>query len=128
MIVLDACVLIAFTDQADVFHAAARRILATTQPMAMTALSGVEAMVHLSPQQRAMWLTMVAELGIEIVAVTSDDMAGIAAVRDSAGLKMPDAVIVWLAESRGAAIATFDERLVRAAKDRGLRTIDSEQP
>ena len=36
---------------------------------------------------------------------------------------MPDAIILWLAETRGAAVASFDQRLLTAAQDRGMRTV-----
>ncbi|MCL2788767.1 MAG: PIN domain-containing protein, partial [Micrococcales bacterium] len=98
MIVLDACVLIAFADPANVFNADAARILTTAEPLVISALSGAEIMVHPLPDQQHHWWEMLADFGIDVVPVTRDDMEALAAVRRESGLKMPDAIILWLAE------------------------------
>ena len=123
MIVLDACVLIAFADPANAFHDDAKRILATAEPLMLTALSGAEIMVHPTSEQSHQWLGFLRELAIEVVPITCDDMEAIANVRRESRLKMPDSLVVWLAESRSAAVASFDEHLLVKAAERGLRII-----
>ena len=123
MIILDTCVLIAFADPSNIFHADSERILATTEPLAITALSGTELMVHPSPDQRRQWREMLRKLAIDVVPITEDDMEAIAAVRRESGLKMPYALVVWAAQTHGAAIASFDQRLLDRASDLGITTI-----
>lgn len=123
MIVLDSCVLIAFADPANVFHENAKNILMTTEPLAITALSGAEVMVYPAPEQRRHWRDMLHDLAIEVVPILADDMEAIAETRRTSGLKMPDALVLWLAETRGATIASFDRRLLDQAQHRGLPTL-----
>ena len=123
MIVLDTCVLIALSDPDNVFHADARRILTTPEPLAITALSGAELMVHPSPDQRHQWRTALADLGIEVVPLTEDDMEDLAQIRRESGLRMPDALVLWLARARQATLASFDQRLLQRAAELGMRTV-----
>ena len=123
MIILDTCVLIAFADPANIFHTDSERILATTEPLAITALSGAELMVHPSPDQRHQWRDMLRKLAIDVVPITEDDMEAIAQTRRESSLKMPDALVVWAAQTHGAAIASFDQRLLDRASDLGIATI-----
>jgi len=123
VIVLDACVLIAFADPANVFHADACRILTTTEPLIVSALTGAEIMVHPSTDQRRAWRGMLNDLAIEVVALGGDDMEAIADARRVSGLRMPDAIVFWLARTRDAGIASFDQRLLDRAGQFGIRIV-----
>jgi predicted nucleic acid-binding protein len=126
MIVLDSGVLIAFANPADAWRTAAERILTTTEPLAVTAMSGAEVMVQASSDDRQRWQDLLRAFAIEVVPITSDDMDAIAEVRRTCGLKMPDALVLWLALARAAAVASFDRRLLDKAGEFGLRTISGE--
>ena len=123
MIILDSCVLIAFADPTDIFHPDACRVLTTTEALAITALTAAETMVHTSPQQHNLWRRTFDDLGTEVIPITGSDIEKIAETRSTSGLKMPDALVLWLAESRDAAVASFDQRLINTAQERNLRTI-----
>ena len=123
MIVLDTCVLIAFADPANIFHAESQRILATTEPLAITALSGAELMVHPSQDQSRQWRGMLRKLAINVFPITEDDMESIADTRRESGLKMPDALVLWLARTHEAAVASFDQRLLDRAGQLGVAIV-----
>ena len=123
MIVLDSCVLIAFADPANVLHQDAKRIMTTTEPLAITALSGAEIMVHPPQAQRQLWRDLFRDFAIEVVPITEDDMEAIADMRRTSNLKMPDALVLWLAQRRQAGVATFDRQLLNRAEQLGLRTV-----
>jgi predicted nucleic acid-binding protein len=52
--------------------------------------------------------------------LTRADTVGIAEIRAATKLRMPDAVALHTAESKGAELVTTDRRLARAAEDRGV--------
>jgi predicted nucleic acid-binding protein len=52
--------------------------------------------------------------------VPSDMAVKLAALRVETGLKMPDCCVLLTAEGAGGRLATFDERLARAARNRDL--------
>ena len=120
LIVLDACVLIALTDQTNTNHDSARRLLSTNDQLAITALTGAEVMVYPIPKAQGGWSELLRDLAIEVVAITAEDMEAIAATRRQSQLKMPDAIVLWLARQRGACVGTFDEKLAAKARQYGL--------
>jgi len=123
MIILDSCVLIALTDARNVFHCDAKRILTTTESLAITALSGAEVMVDSASHPQVNWRDLLFDLDIDVVDIAEGDMEAIAKMRRISGMKMPDALVLWLAEAHGAAIATFDRQLLNKAQALGIRTI-----
>ncbi|MCL2783582.1 MAG: PIN domain-containing protein [Propionibacteriaceae bacterium] len=123
MIVLDSCILIAFAEPTNVLHEDAKRILTTTESLAITALSGAEIMVHPPQDQRRRWRNLFRALAIEVVPIAADDMEDIANMRRISGLKMPDALVLWLAQRRQATVASFDRQLLNRATQLGLRTV-----
>jgi len=123
VIILDTCVLIAFADPANIFHADSQRILATTEALAITALTGAELMVHPSPDQSRQWRAMLRRLTIDVVPITEDGMESIADTRRESGLKMPDALVLWLARTHEAAVASFDQRLLDRAGELGIAIV-----
>jgi len=128
-IVLDTCVLIAFSRQDDVYHRRAVGLLATPN-----------AEFVVNPVTMAEYLIKPAQLGRNIQAdmdrfcrkasirlVKEKELEAktpwpvtLAAVRAATGLRMPDAVVLATAELLGAEIATFDEALSKAAYNHGI--------
>lgn len=123
MIILDACVLIALTDATNSCHAEARSIMSAADRFAITALTGAEVMVYPMPSAVGTWADLFRDLGIEVVPITANDMAAIAALRRQSGLKMPDALVLWLASQRQACVATFDQRLAAKAGEYRLAVL-----
>jgi len=128
MIVLDASVLIAWTEASDTHHPKALQLL-TTQ-----AQIGSELYVH--PLTLAEFLVgpilvgrekqaekLIADAGISTISETSlgsDWVMQLGRVRAATRLKMPDAVVLASAQVLGFALATFDDRLAKTAISRGI--------
>jgi predicted nucleic acid-binding protein len=121
VIVLDACVLIAFVDPSDASHDAAVSIMETLEPLAIAALTGAELMVR--AVDRSAWVDIFRELAIEVIPITAEDMVAIAATRCDSGLRMPDAIVLWLARTTGSGVASFDRRLLAKAEQLGVRVV-----
>lgn len=120
MIVLDACVLLALTDKTNIFHASARRVLSLPDQFAITALTGAEVMVYPMAVADGGWPELLRDFAIDVVPIVAIDIAAIAAMRRQSGLKMPGALVLWLAQRRDADVATFDDRLAAKARQFGL--------
>jgi predicted nucleic acid-binding protein len=125
MIVLDASVLIAHLDQHDALHAAARERLRTAvkqrSRFGTSTVTLAEVLVDptrsgtLRTTQAALKALEVAELPLP-----PNGAERLAALRVDTGLKLPDCCVLLAAETANAAVLTFDERLARAAAERGL--------
>ncbi|MDR1152392.1 MAG: PIN domain-containing protein [Bifidobacteriaceae bacterium] len=126
MIVLDACVLIAFADRDDEHHGAAAAILATPRALAVSALTGAEVMVHPQAAAATAWRQVFHDLGVSVLPLVEADMAALADVRRRTRLTMPDAIVVYLAQREGAGLASFDPRLLRVAAALGLPTYSAD--
>ncbi|MDR2620640.1 MAG: PIN domain-containing protein [Propionibacteriaceae bacterium] len=122
MIILDACVLAAFADANNTHHDAAISIMATIDQFAISALTGAEVMVQEQPEAAAIWENILTGFGIRVIDLTAADKSPLAAIRRETRLKMPDAVVVYAAHANNATIATFDERLTKAAHNLGITT------
>jgi len=123
VIVLDASVLIAQLDAADAHHERASTLLTETagEPLGISPLTLAEVLV--GPVRSGK--LQVAESAIddlEIIAVpfTPDAPTRLAVLRATTGLRMPDCCVLLAAESAGAQVATFDERLAKSAAALGL--------
>ncbi|MDR2973227.1 MAG: PIN domain-containing protein [Propionibacteriaceae bacterium] len=123
MIVLDACVLIGFVSPSDANHQAAVRLLSTTEPLLITALTGAELMVRPSSRSDWHWSDLFHDLTIETIPITAADMSDIAKARRESRLKMPDALIIWAATRHKAAVASFDQQLLTQASRLGLKVV-----
>lgn len=122
-VVLDAGVLIAQLDHDDALHQRAVRLLEGLGRARLLAsvLTVAECLVHPAKRGAAPRIERaLTSLGLERVALESDDAAALAAVRADTGLRMPDAAVVHAAEKLRAELATSDRALARAARDRGL--------
>lgn len=125
MTVLDASVLIAHLDQDDVHRARAAELIAGLDvgPVPVSVVTLAEVLVG---PTRAGVADLVAgalrDLGIRDVPLGPDAAGRLAAMRVSTRLKLPDCCVLLAAEDVGAhEIATFDDRLASAARERGLR-------
>lgn len=127
MIVLDANVLVAFLTRDDVFHERVTRYLdmRAADELAVNALTLAESLVHpvrhgrVEEARRAL-----TTLRLRTLAVVADDALPLARIRESTGLRLPDALVVHSAEQTGAELATADAPLVRAARARGVVVSD----
>ncbi len=121
MIVLDACVLIAYLDADDGHHVAAEAMLvaAIDDDFGISPLTLAEVLVG---PVRGGRLDSVEEtlrdLEVCEVAFPGDAAVRLALLRAGTGLKMPDCCVVLAAEIAGATVATFDRQLSRAAEAR----------
>ena len=117
MIVLDASVLIAYLDPNDVNHDAAVELLADAAPP-LVVHPITAAGVLMAPVRRgieeAVWADLVA-IGMEVDSSPIDPIK-LARLRATTGCKMPDCCVLAVADTRQAAVATFDDRLARHAK------------
>lgn len=123
MIVLDASVAIAVLDSDDAHHAASVALLTAHlgEPMAMSALTLAEVLVRPAQLGTADQVaTRLREIGVTTLPLADDDAVTLARVCAETRLRMPDAVVLHAAESRGATVATADAALAHAARRRGI--------
>lgn len=121
MIVLDASVIIAHWDSADTHHRQANELLlrSSGEEIAASPITLAEVLVvhvrsgRLDAARKAL-------KDLEVLTLPLDDAAvGLALLRSSTRLKLPDCCVLLAAEQRRASIATFDARLAAAARARG---------
>ncbi len=123
MIVLDASVLIAHLDRDDAQHDRADSLLfgAVGEELAASPLTLAEVLVgparHGQIDRAAAALRT---LQIASVTLTEDAPVLLAMLRAGTGLKLPDCCVLLAAEQTQAALATFDDRLAAAARERGV--------
>lgn len=126
MIVLDAGALIAQLDSTDAHHQRARELLldSSEQPLGASVITLAEALV--SPARAGRLdeaQNVLHELAVEPIELGADAAPSLALLRTETGLRMPDCCVLHAAAKTGAdAIATFDEKLARVARTRGLKT------
>ena len=123
MIVLDACVLIAHLDASDAHHDRAFELLQglAEESLAASALTLAEVLVgpaRAGGLERAGAALRV--LAVETVPIGSDAPAALAGLRAATGLRLPDCCALLAAEQVRGGLATFDDRLAAAARERGM--------
>ena len=59
-------------------------------------------------------------MGIETIALGPDAPARLAALRAGTRLRLPDCCVLLAAQTAGAQVASFDERLTAAAESLGM--------
>ncbi len=123
MIVLDASVLIAHLDPADVHHARARALLleVADEPFAASAITLAEVLVgptRAGQHDRA--VAALDRLEVRSIAIGDDAPSRLARLRAETNLKIPDCCALLAAEQAHTALATFDEGLAVAARDRSI--------
>lgn len=124
MIVLDATVLIAHLDSSDVHHDHATALLLemAAHPLAASPLSLAEVLVGPARSGQIDRATAaLATLDVTTVWLDADAPARLALLRATIRLKLPDCCVILAAEQIRGELATFDERLATAARDRGIR-------
>ena len=127
MIVVDASVLIAHLDENDALHErAVDALLATAdQPLACSPITLAEVLVG---PARAGSLrharSAITDLGVAEISLRDDAASRLAELRAETALKMPDCCVLLAAvDGQAQAVLTFDDRLARAAQQRGLRVV-----
>jgi predicted nucleic acid-binding protein len=123
MIVLDASVLIAHLDPRDALHDVAdeRLLAAADQPFGASTITLAEVLVGpTSAGTLGRAGAALRALEIEELPLPANAAERLAALRADTGLKLPDCCVLLAAEAADGSVLTFDERLARAAADRGL--------
>lgn len=123
MIALDASVLIAWLDPRDALHARALDVLEANQDhvFAVHVVNRAEALVGpLTAGRGAIADGQIQAVVARTVPLLAEDVLPLAQVRADTGLRLPDACVVLAALRLGATIATFDDRLHRAAEGLGV--------
>lgn len=123
MIVLDASVLIAHLESTDAHHHRATQLLLDTAAESLGASPLTLAEVLVGPARSGRLDEAQSVLGeLDIVPVPLAEYAPtrLATLRATTRLRLPDCCVLLATETADAAVATFDERLARAASDLGL--------
>lgn len=118
MIVLDASVLIGYLDGLDAHHTAARALMsaAIDDELAVNTLTLAEILViPVSQGALETVLVVLRDLEVEELGFPTDAALQLAGLRATTGLRMPDCAVLLSAQAAGASIASFDDRLTRAA-------------
>jgi predicted nucleic acid-binding protein len=125
VIVLDASVLIAVLTPEDEHHRAALavfvRAVGTAQDFVVNSVTLAEALVFPARQGLlAQQSAAIAELGVVEVPFPAGAAQTLARLRVDTGLKLPDCLVLLTALDQRGTLATFDDRLRRAALDQGV--------
>jgi len=123
VMVLDASVLIAHLDADDAHHERATRLLldAIDEPLAASPLTLAEVLVGPARGGRdELAEGALRELGVEVVPLDVSAPRDLAELRARTQLRLPDCCVLLAARSAGGYVATFDDRLHRAAAELGL--------
>lgn len=126
MIVADANVVIAASNPADVHHAEATAIVLEHGPDGIALHSLTLAEVLVGPARAGAHVRAHHRLeaaGFRLSTHGEPTPEDLALVRATAGLKMPDACVLALAELLEAPLATFDARLANAARARNVTAL-----
>ena len=128
MVILDACVLIAYANPADVHHELALDLLAEPEEFVVNELTLAEFLVK--PATLGLDVERIAADLLEDLGATRADPARlaadrpwdtqVAATRAATGLRIPDAVVLATALSLGGTVASFDGRLADEAAKRKI--------
>jgi predicted nucleic acid-binding protein len=123
VIVLDASVLIAHLDADDAHHELATRLLLDTvdEPLGASPLTLAEVLVGPARAGRAELVEgALRELGVGVVPLDDDAPRNLAELRVRTQLRLPDCFVLLAARTAVGYVATFDDRLHRAAAELGL--------
>ncbi|HEY6795381.1 MAG TPA: type II toxin-antitoxin system VapC family toxin [Kineosporiaceae bacterium] len=126
MIVLDASVLIAFLDAADAHHERAAALLSQEidDDFAVNILTLAEILVAPTRAGRCdQVLRAVGDLEVETLQFPADAAVTLAELGAQTLLKMPDCCVLLSALDRRARLASFDDRLIKAARARDVDAI-----
>lgn len=127
MIVLDACVLIAHLDAGDAHHERAGALLLDVADESLGASPLALAEVLVGPARAGQLDRATAalhQLQVTSVLLGDDAPARLAVLRAGTSLKLPDCCVLLAVEQTHGAVATFDDRLASAARQRGFAVRD----
>ena len=128
MIVLDASVLIGYLDAGDAHHERATALLSREidDDFGVNLLTLAEILVAPTRTgQRDRALAILDDLGIDTLQFPAGSAVTLAQLRTETLLKMPDCCVLLSARDRQARLASFDERVIKAARALGLDIADS---
>lgn len=128
MIVLDASVLIGYLDAADAHHDRAKALLIREidDDFAVNLLTLAEILVAPTRTgRRDKILGILSELAVETLTFPEGSAVTLAQLRAETLLKMPDCCVLLSALDQQARLASFDDRLIKAAQARGVDVADS---
>lgn len=123
MIVFDAGVLIAHLDDNDPFRSSATAFMEEYEEFEFAAgvTTIAEAIVHPASVGSAdVALDALDALTVIPLDLTAADTAGLAHVRAATRLRMPDAIVLYVAQRHAAELVTTDRALARAAQSLGV--------
>lgn len=130
MIVVDTSVLVSYVEASDALSRRAQEVLDARldQPWAAASMTIAEFLV--GPARRgetylARGLTILDELQVTELALPAGSGIELARLRAGSGLRMPDCCVLLTAQRHDATLATFDVRLAREARLRGLSVADT---
>jgi len=126
VIVLDACILVAHLDAEDAHHDRPHKLLVELagQPKQINVVNMAEVMVAPArARRRRAAQDILDRLNIDVAALRADAAGDLAELHATTGLKMPDCCALLTAEQSTADLASFDDRLRRAARARGVRVV-----
>jgi len=129
MIVLDASALIGHLSAADPHHHSATALLRHSEPgeLGIHRMNLVEVLVGAARAGRAAELLGdIRALGVELLDADEVEPLRLAELRANSLLRLPDCCALDAAVVRGGKLATFDDRLRRAAANQGV-TVRPEQ-
>lgn len=120
--ILDASVAIALRSPQDPHADAARAVVLSAEELVMHPVTLAEVLVvparaGLAAQVRD---RLIDELGVRIWDPDPDEPLRVAELRAATRIALPDCYVLQLAEQSGHEVATFDDRLRRAARGRGV--------
>ena len=124
LIILDASVLIALLRRSDANHSWAQEFFkqTTDSDWGISSLTLAEVLVYPSRTNAAeSLLGDIAGLHLHVFGMDESEAVSLAKLRASTGLKMPDAVVLQLAISQAAALATLDQTLKTRARELDVR-------
>ncbi len=125
MTALDASVLIAQFDVGDEHHAQARALLeGLTLALVVSPVTLAEVLV--GPTRNgdpAVIVAAIGDLGVRELRLPDDAAPRLALLRVETRLRLPDCCVLLAAEDADRELATFDQRLARAARSRGLTVV-----
>jgi predicted nucleic acid-binding protein len=116
---LDASAIIALLDPGDAHHLRASALIEAEDELCMSTMTLAEVLAGGGEEGVRADLEA---LDVSEVGLPAGSAPPLAALRRSTRLRLPDCCVLLAAETTGAeAVATFDERLARVARERGLR-------